>query len=184
MVMPLSRSDWIEAGLLGLRQGGPDRVAVEPLAAVLGATKGSFYWHFRDRDSLLTDVLALWERRYTDEVIASLGDDADPRRRLHRLLGFAFGSDEAGRVEISLTPHSEVPGVAEALGRVTAKRVGFLTDCFLELGHTRAAARHRGLLAYSVYIGWYQLRLSAPGAVSVSSRKSVKALLESLLSTA
>lgn len=179
--MRLSRASWIEAGLIGLAQGGPARVSVEPLATTLGATKGSFYWHFSDREELLAEVLALWEHRYTDGVISDLGEDGDPRRRLHRLLGVAFGSDQASRVEITLTAHSDVPVVAEVLRRVTAKRVTFLTECFVALGHGRAGARQRALIAYSVYVGWYQLRLSAPDRIPAASRASVAALLESLL---
>jgi len=34
---------------------------VELLARDLGATKGSFYWHFRDRSDLLERMLARWE---------------------------------------------------------------------------------------------------------------------------
>ena len=29
----------------------------------LGMTKGSFYWHFKNRDALVAAALQLWERR-------------------------------------------------------------------------------------------------------------------------
>src|SRR5215207_10572201 len=45
----LTRQDWAAAGLAALVEGGPDAVAVEPVATRLGATKGSGYWHFTDR---------------------------------------------------------------------------------------------------------------------------------------
>ena len=49
MADKLDRADWIHAGFAMLAAGGIDAVRVERLAAVLKVTKGSFYWHFRDR---------------------------------------------------------------------------------------------------------------------------------------
>src|SRR5262249_59889731 len=45
----LSRQAWVDAALEALGEGGLASVAVVPLAERLGATKGSFYWHFRNR---------------------------------------------------------------------------------------------------------------------------------------
>src|SRR5262245_7462490 len=56
-----SRADWLRAARLALRRRGPDAVRVEPLARALGVTKGSFYWHFRDRSDLLEALLKEWE---------------------------------------------------------------------------------------------------------------------------
>ena len=42
---------------------------IEPLARTLGVTKGGFYRHFKDRQSLLEEMLDAWERTGVDEVI-------------------------------------------------------------------------------------------------------------------
>ena len=48
------------------RPGGPDAVRIEALAAYLGVSKGGFYWHFTDRQALLTEMLDSWEKSGTD----------------------------------------------------------------------------------------------------------------------
>lgn len=53
----LSRADWIEAATRFGVERGFDDLAVEPLAARLGTTKGSFYWHFANRADLLDAVM-------------------------------------------------------------------------------------------------------------------------------
>ena len=62
------REDWAAAALAAIADGGLAAVAVEPLAARLGTTKGSFYWHFANRDALLAAALALWEETTTTDV--------------------------------------------------------------------------------------------------------------------
>ena len=50
---PGSQPGGLAAAFRALARGGVDSIAVEPIAAELGATKGSFYWHFKNRDSLV-----------------------------------------------------------------------------------------------------------------------------------
>ena len=55
----LSSADWEGAALDSLAEHGLAGLAVEPLARQLGVTKGSFYWHFADREALLARCEAL-----------------------------------------------------------------------------------------------------------------------------
>ena len=57
----LSREDWIRAGRKALFRGGPAEVSPAGIAEELGVTKGSFYWHFKDRSALLEALLSDWE---------------------------------------------------------------------------------------------------------------------------
>jgi len=72
-----SREDWLRAARLALLHRGPDGVRVEPLARALGVTKGSFYWHFKDRGELMEALLREWEdeTRLLTDALAS----TDPR---------------------------------------------------------------------------------------------------------
>jgi AcrR family transcriptional regulator len=56
-----SREDWIAAARKVLVRSGVDSVKVDRLANDLHATRGSFYWHFTDRDELLNALLHDWE---------------------------------------------------------------------------------------------------------------------------
>src|SRR3981081_2666579 len=88
------RSRWIEAGLRALAAGGPDAVRVEALAQALGVTKGGFYGHFADRNALLDEMLATWERMSTDEVLERVErKGGDIRARLRRAGALTFSSE-------------------------------------------------------------------------------------------
>ena len=155
----LSRDDWIGAALLALADGGTAAVAVEPLAARLGATKGSFYWHFKDRRELIEAALETWERTATDDIIAELETVADPVERLRRGLVVAMELEEDEYPDVRLLPSAADPVVAPVAARVQGKRLDFLARSFREMGFRPAEARRRALLANSVYLGWFHQRL-------------------------
>jgi AcrR family transcriptional regulator len=155
----LTRDDWIGAALLALADGGTAAVAVEPLAARLGTTKGSFYWHFRDRQELIAAALETWERTATDEIIAELDTVTDPVERLHRVFEIALGLEEDEYPDVRLLPSARDPLVAPVVSRVQRKRLAALARIFRELGFEPAEARRRARLANSLYIGWFHQQL-------------------------
>ena len=129
------KSRWVAAGLESLRRGGVDAVRVERLATDLGITKGSFYWHFRNREELLEAVLEHWSREMTDaefERIASLeGGLAD------RLLALAQDVLEKGmgRYDPAIRAWARAERrVAAAVAQVDRRRVRTLTRFFGEAG--------------------------------------------------
>ena len=164
----LTAADWTEAALDALARGGLPAVAVEPLAKELGATKGSFYWHFADRNELLEAALVLWEKRDTDRVIGAIAHADDAVTRLRNLLHLAFASvpvgstGPAGTVELALQASASHPLVATTLRRVTKRRLAYLTQLYTELGLSPARARDRGLLAYTAFLGHAQVAHATP----------------------
>ena len=155
----LSREDWIEAALHALADGGPPAVAVERLAARLQTTKGSFYWHFKDREELITEALATWEREDTDAVIEEMKEISDPVERLRLGTVMATEYEEEENPDVRLLPSASDPVVGEVVKRVQRKRLDFLAQTFREVGFTPAESRLRARLAYSLALGWHQQRL-------------------------
>ncbi|MEU3989429.1 TetR/AcrR family transcriptional regulator [Streptomyces platensis] len=158
----LTARDWADAALAAMGEGGLAAVAVEPLAARLGATKGSFYWHFSNRDALIEAALERWEEAGTEAVITEVEAEPDPGRRLRRLLARATSRATTDPLEVSLLASTADPRVAAALARVTDRRIGYVAALFAALGFPEGEARHRGLLAYTAYLGHTQLGHAVP----------------------
>lgn len=161
----LSPNDWASAALEAMADGGVAAVAVEALAPRVGASKGSFYWHFQDRAALLEAALHLWEATRTEAIIAVLEDVEDPLDRLRRLFVTAFGDRRAGRIEAALTAQSADPRVALVIQRVTERRIDFLTEVFTGLGFPPADARTRALITYHTYLGFFAVAQGHPSSV-------------------
>jgi AcrR family transcriptional regulator len=159
----LTADDWADAALAAIGAGGLTAVAVEPIAASLGATKGSFYWHFANRDALVTAALARWEERSTDAVIESLRDEPDPAQRLRLLVHRVLAHAGRDRLEVNLLAAADHPLVEPVLRRVTQRRMEYVISLFRAVGLPPGEARRRGLLAYTVHIGQAQLVARLPG---------------------
>ncbi|SCG49009.1 TetR/AcrR family transcriptional regulator [Micromonospora coxensis] len=168
----LTADDWTAAALDAMAGGGLAAVAVEPLAARLGATKGSFYWHFANRDALIEAAVLRWEREHTEAVIGHVDAQPDPLTRLRLLLGLVLEStvlQEDNSVELAMLATADHPHVAPVLARVTERRVAYTAGLFAELGWPADEARHRALLAVTAYLGHAQLAHVAPGTLPRSA---------------
>jgi AcrR family transcriptional regulator len=147
------KAAWIESGLEALRDHGIEGVRVERLAQTLGVTKGSFYWHFKDRAELLDDMLESWRSSATfaiiDDVEAAGGDAVARLRQLSRLAG-RFD----GRLEQAVRAWAARDAKAKpALDAIDRRRLEYLASLFLELDFSPADAAARARLVYHALIG-------------------------------
>ena len=170
----LTGLDWIDAACLVIMERGVSAVAVEPLAQRLGVTKGSFYWHFPNRDALLQATLERWEQMDTEAVISAVAQIDDPLERLRQLIieamsyvltsggeaesGFTFGP----AFDLAIADAGSDPIVAPILQRVSERRLDYLEQCYRAVGLAGDKARYQALLAYAAYTGTLRLAREAP----------------------
>jgi AcrR family transcriptional regulator len=150
------RNRWIEEGLSVLASGGPDAVRIEPLAQALGVSKGGFYWHFKDRQSLLEEMLDAWERTGVDEVIEAVeAENGDARSRLRRLFALAAASGgELLKIELAIRNWARrEEAVAERLRQVDNRRMNYMRSLFGAICEDDDDVEARCLLAFSLFIG-------------------------------
>ncbi|MBL4682953.1 MAG: TetR/AcrR family transcriptional regulator [Nannocystaceae bacterium] len=154
-----TKDEWIAAAVEALAEGGVDAVRVERLARTLGVTKGSFYWHFTDRGTLLSTLVQGWEAGGTQDVIAqvdALGGDA--RARMRRLWEVTQG-DRGLAAELALRDWARRdPEVAARVQRVDDARMGYVRALFVEMHPDADDIEARAMLLYSLLIGNYFIR--------------------------
>jgi AcrR family transcriptional regulator len=127
----LGRGDWLKAARMALLQGGVEAVRVEKLARNLHVTKGSFYWHFRDREELLEALLREWEVELMQDLIPQLKGRRG-RTALKLLLDLLVERVPLGEQGIlpsdaaMYTWASVSPGVARRVNQTERKRLKLL----------------------------------------------------------
>src|SRR5215510_9879487 len=98
----LGPDDWVKAALRAIACGGLAAVSVEGLAVSLGATKGSFYWHFPSRDALIHAALAKWQDDETRAVLDHLASLDGGEAQMRWILNTALGDRLGASVEAAL----------------------------------------------------------------------------------
>lgn len=179
----LGRERWVQAAIDALIEGGLEAVAVEPLALRLEVTKGSFYWHFANKDELLGAVALRWEELGTEQVIAGLDAIEDPRERLKALLRVSF--DDVGRLKaegsLSAAAVRGDRAIAPVVARVMKRRLDYTERCYVALGISPAEARRMAVVAYGTYVGCVQLAahglLGGDARAIAAQRRTIERLL-------
>jgi AcrR family transcriptional regulator len=150
----LGVDDWIRAGLEILADSGIDGVRVEPLARKLVVTKGSFYWHFKDRAAFLTALLETWRKRATLSIIERLEHSTQgPRERLHALMSLSRDTSKSEfgvAIELAMRLWGRTDSKAqEALEEVDQLRIRYITKLVMATGVGQREANARAVLAYA-----------------------------------
>jgi AcrR family transcriptional regulator len=171
-----NRDDWTEIALRALAEGGLGAVAIEPLAARAGATKGSVYHHFPNREALLKATVERWEREHTEKVIELVEAEKSPRDKLRTLFATVLDRTRKGSVEMALQAGADNEVIAPVLKRVTERRLSYLTELFGQLGFDREHARKRALIAFSLYLGQVQMVATLPGLAESVVDEAVRVL--------
>ncbi len=159
----LTREDWLAKALDVLAEEGIGAVCIEPVAKALGVTKGSFYWHFEDRDELIKRLLEYWETEHTDrlgDLVAA--DSSDPSRQLLTLFELVTTSDEDRNDASVRAWASHDPQAAAYLKRVDQKRLDYVRDLFQGMGFSREEADLRSRWSYYYMIGEYSVLATPP----------------------
>ena len=144
---------------------------MESVAADLGATKGSFYWHFKNRDALIQAALDMWEQSRTESVIEELDHEPDPAERLRKLLEAAFEHGPADRAEIALLANPGHPAATAAVRRVAQRRITYIAEQLEKLGWDHGEAQDRAVVLYYTYVGYLQMAHVAPEVVGDDTRQ-------------
>ncbi|MFO1401817.1 MAG: TetR/AcrR family transcriptional regulator [Steroidobacteraceae bacterium] len=159
----LGRDAWIAAGRRALIAGGVATVRVEPLAAALGVTTGSFYWHFRDRAAWLRALLADWREHNSAALQAAVerhrGDPAAAMRALVHVWLDEAGYSPAWDAAVRDWARTSRP-VATQVRRVDEQRVRLLQRLFRRFGYGAAEAFIRARITYFHQVGYYALHIA------------------------
>jgi AcrR family transcriptional regulator len=158
---PLRAEDWIDAAVRAMLRGSTSDVKVDRLARELKVSRGSFYWHFRNRAALLNAVLKHWENQTLQINSVLARHDPDPQQRLLRLLLLPDDGETripASEFESAVRSWARSSAQARAVTeRVDALRAATMQQLVTDLG---APAARAPALAWvlSAVTGWLWFR--------------------------
>ena len=147
----LGREDWLSQALETLAKDGQASLRIQSLSSKLGVSRGSFYWHFKDRGDFIHSMLDYWHQEYTipipDMVEAAGGTGEEKLQRLFRMVY------EIDRTAYDLAIRSwavQDSAVAKAVQRTDRYRLAYIRGLFAEIGFSgnELEVRSRTCLSY------------------------------------
>ncbi|MGC3964879.1 MAG: TetR/AcrR family transcriptional regulator [Rhodocyclaceae bacterium] len=153
----LDRSAWVQLATELLAEDGLAGVRVEVLAKQLGVTKGSFYWHFKDRQALLDALLETWrDGRIRDSARQAEATPDTAREQIRRVIdAYSIRPNRKGvRIELAIRDWARRDAqAASAVEDVDSARLNDATNLFRLAGFSEDDARMRALLLYTHSFG-------------------------------
>lgn len=154
----LTADDWLQAGYALLASDGIRALKIERLCEQVGATRGSFYWHFTDMKGYRTALVETWnvflenDRRALAEIA-----HLPPRERLIKMME-ALVSPQHWMLERAMREWARSDEVAAANVRAADHRVLVAVGkAFTDYGFDPEEARLRAEATFAAGIGMLHL---------------------------
>jgi len=148
----LHPENWLRAAETRLAEHGIDSVRVEVLARDLGVSKGSFYWHFRDRAELLDQLLSRWEDAQLDWLNAE-----DASASAARWARFIARASDPGRMRMDVALRSWArldQRVAARVAAVEKRNARVIADVLRDIGFAPSDADSWSEVILLICLGW------------------------------
>lgn len=157
----LHRDAWLRKALDVLFSHGISNVKVEVLARELSVTKGSFYWHFKNRDELLHHMVDWWrdnQLAFIDRL--DVRHITDAPNLIKSVIEFTHHTDDA-RHDVAMREFARFDRyAAEAVALIDRRRIDYLTALFGAAGFDPAEALLRAQALYFYQVGEYTTSLT------------------------
>ena len=149
----LSRDQWLIQAMEVLARNGSGALSLNNLIDQFHVTKGSFYWHFKDRNDLLGSLLDFWVHSQTEAIFEKVEQfEGTPSERLLKLMEMLTLGKE-GRYEVAVRAWAGFDYMAaEVVQGIDKRRVEWLRSVFHEIGFsgTEAEMRERLFVYYQL----------------------------------
>ena len=129
------------------RQEGEPGIKIEALARRLNVNKAGFYWHFKDRNDLLDQLLDYWEDEYTKVVTENtILSNLPPTDRLLAVMNMIY-DHRLTELDVHFSAWAlKDPVAARKVQKVIRLRLEYLKGIFIEAGFTESEASMRARL--------------------------------------
>ncbi|ASJ75479.1 TetR/AcrR family transcriptional regulator [Granulosicoccus antarcticus] len=158
----ISAADWVAASRKRLIAEGISSVKVEPLARELGVTPGSFYWHFKNRQSLHRALLRDWLNSNVKPFFSTfeLAEKSPREQYLALAYVWVLSPDFNPGLDVAIREWSKTSSlVGRIMRRVDVSRIGLYQGIFEDFGHEPIAALVRARMMYYHQIGYYTMKV-------------------------
>ncbi len=166
----LQRFDWLLAALEIFVAEGIEAVRITRLAENLGVTRGSFYWHFTNRNDLIAALVDYWRDKNTRAIVKSVTGARSLSDGIFRFFDTCVDSNQFDpRLDLAIREWARrSDDIRVQVDTADSDRVQAISEFFTRFGYPMPAAFIRARVIYFAQIGFYALDVKEPLATRVS----------------
>jgi AcrR family transcriptional regulator len=131
----LSKEEWLDKALEAINKEGFGRLKIDHLVTSLGVTKGSFYWHFKNRNNFVLELIEYWDAKFTILVIKHIENfEGNGRERLLELMLF-ITHHQLAQYDFAIQALAQnEPKIFPMVKEVLSRRFAYVASLFSEMG--------------------------------------------------
>lgn len=150
-----SKQDFInEAFELIAEAGTAEALTIDSLCLRLGVSKGSFYWHFKSRDSLIETLVEAWSGNFHLVIHSAIeAQTADNGRTVIEEISYYWLSSNMSKLDQVMRHWAQHDDrVCKAVCRADELLLKFLKNNIIKLGYDEKDAHRRARLMMAIGI--------------------------------
>ena len=155
----LQRFDWLLTALDIFVAEGIDAVRITRLANELGVTRGSFYWHFTNRDDLIESLVAYWRDKNTSVIVEAVSSATSLSDGIFNFFDTCVDSNLFDpRLDLAIREWARrSEDIRQQIDQADETRVKAITSLFSRYAYPMPEAFIRARVIYFAQIGFYAL---------------------------
>ena len=160
----LQRVDWLQKALKIFVSEGIDAIRITALSESLGVTRGSFYWHFKNREELIDALVSYWKSKNTPALINSFDNAEDFSEGILRFFETCVDSTQFdSRLDLAIREWARRSDqIRKQIDQEDSKRIESVQNFFQRFQFSMPEALIRARVLYFTQIGFYALEVQEP----------------------
>ncbi|MDJ0777145.1 MAG: TetR/AcrR family transcriptional regulator [Gammaproteobacteria bacterium] len=159
--------DWLDGALEALARKGPQAITIQQLCEFLGVSRGSFYWHFKNRDTFIEKLMDFWIDKTTNAIADAVRNLDGPAVDKLLFIARQVIESDATRYDIPVRAWAETNSIAAAaVKRADRIRYKVVRELFAE---TRFSGEELEMRTRT-FVAYYSLER----AISVNESKKAR----------
>lgn len=155
----LQRFDWLLKALEIFIDEGIEAVRITRLAQALEVTRGSFYWHFSNREDLIDALVEYWKSHNTSAIVDAVEGVESLSEGIFRFFETCLDTKLFDpRLDLAIREWARrSEDIRQRLDEADQQRVSALTRFFQRFDYPMPEAFIRARVIYFAQIGFYAL---------------------------
>jgi AcrR family transcriptional regulator len=150
----VSKLQWLDAGLDALTRFPATDIKVDSLAQILGIARAGFYWHFKNRENYISQLLEHWLHKVTEAITKNPDILAmEPKARLIVTAELIHDHDLARAEPSILLLAAQDKAAAKVVKKANKLRLEYVSNTLKDLGFEGDDLVMRAML-YIAYHSW------------------------------